>query len=190
MAEKRTLSAKKAGELLIKAGVFSKDTNYPDQAAKRLVKQGVLKGTPPRPEYPKEGYQIDVKSIEDYIELGKLKPSELVKLALELKRENAILKGEIEGEHQQTQIEEYIPEEKTKNTSPKKPRKISSGGRFLTTEWKVNDQLPCPLCNEWLSASNFKRHAETTHNLTTEEVFTQYKEQADQMVAEKKKQNS
>lgn len=55
-------------------------------------------------------------------------------------------------------------------------------GRFNTNRWKHNNMLPCPICVEWVSASNFSRHAKVTHDLTTKEIFTQYADKADGMI--------
>jgi antitoxin component of RelBE/YafQ-DinJ toxin-antitoxin module len=44
--------------------------------------------------------------------------------------------------------------------------------RFTLTKWKREDMVPCPICKEWKSASNFSRHAKETHNLSSEEMFT------------------
>lgn len=43
--------------------------------------------------------------------------------------------------------------------------------RFTTKQWMVKGELPCPICNQWVSASNFSRHAKQ-HNSTTQEIFT------------------
>ena len=53
--------------------------------------------------------------------------------------------------------------------------------RFTTTEWNVDDYLPCPICEGWVSSSNFSRHAKG-HGVTTQEIFTKHKAKADEMV--------
>lgn len=57
--------------------------------------------------------------------------------------------------------------------------------RFVTTDWMVEDKLPCPLCNGWVSASNFSRHAKQ-HDMTTQEIFEKHKDKADEMVKQRK----
>lgn len=62
----------------------------------------------------------------------------------------------------------------------KKPR--SNSGRFVTTEYQVDGDLPCPICGEWKSSTNFSRHVKVTHNKTTQEIFTENHEKAISMV--------
>ncbi|MFS0639188.1 hypothetical protein AB1K84_25270 [Mesobacillus foraminis] len=57
-----------------------------------------------------------------------------------------------------------------KNTSK---RQVNTS-RFTTKPWQVNGELPCPYCKQWVSASNFSRHAKQ-HNTKTESVFTDQK---------------
>lgn len=65
--------------------------------------------------------------------------------------------------------------------SPKKqPR--SNTGRFVTTEYQVDGDLPCPICGEWKSSTNFARHVKTNHKKTTQEIFTENHEKAISMV--------
>lgn len=65
--------------------------------------------------------------------------------------------------------------------SPKKqPR--SNTGRFVTTEYQVDGELPCPICGEWKSSTNFARHVKTNHKKTTQEIFTDNHEEAISMV--------
>lgn len=65
--------------------------------------------------------------------------------------------------------------------SPKKqPR--SNTGRFVTTEYQVDGELPCPICGEWKSSTNFARHVKTNHKKTTQEIFTENHEKAISMV--------
>lgn len=60
---------------------------------------------------------------------------------------------------------------------------VDSNYQFVTSPWKIKGQLPCPLCNTWLRASNFARHAKNTHEgETTESMFTKFKLEADAMV--------
>lgn len=66
-------------------------------------------------------------------------------------------------------------------------RPVSTGGfaKFTTERWKVNEFLPCPICNEWHSATNFSRHAKKVHSLSTKDIFTAHKDEADAMVKER-----
>jgi antitoxin component of RelBE/YafQ-DinJ toxin-antitoxin module len=65
----------------------------------------------------------------------------------------------------------------------KKPIRTGAA-RFTTGEWNVDNFLPCPLCNTWVSAANFSRHAKG-HEMTSQEIFEKYKEKADKMVQER-----
>lgn len=71
-----------------------------------------------------------------------------------------------------------------KKTSTTKPT-TNESKRFTTNPWKVNDKLPCPICEKWYAATNFSRHAKD-HGTTTEQLLTdeQYKDKVNSMVAE------
>lgn len=66
--------------------------------------------------------------------------------------------------------------------SPSRSQTNSSPGRFLTTQYRVEDELPCPICGEWKSHTNFARHVKGTHGKSTQEIFTEYHEKAISMV--------
>ncbi|MCQ6281059.1 hypothetical protein [Bacillus sp. EB600] len=63
--------------------------------------------------------------------------------------------------------------------------KEATKSRFTAKSWEVDGKLPCPKCNQWVSASNFSRHAKQ-HGTTTQEIFTneRYKERIDRMIKE------
>lgn len=67
-------------------------------------------------------------------------------------------------------------------------RKQTNISRFITKDWWVDGELPCPICGEWKNAKNFSRHAKEQHNMTTEQVLTneEYKEKANAMVKKRK----
>ena len=80
-------------------------------------------------------------------------------------------------------LQERLPEKSSspQRTTPKSsPRSQSS--RFTTTEYQVDGELPCPICGEWKSHTNFARHVKTTHSKTTQEIFTENHEKATSMV--------
>lgn len=68
-----------------------------------------------------------------------------------------------------------------RTVSPKKQTR-SQSGRFTTTEYQINGELPCPICGEWKSHTNFARHVKGTHCKTTQEIFTENHEKAISMV--------
>lgn len=103
---------------------------------------------------------------------------------------NILIRNELGDAHKQylhedesNKIQEKLPQ---KSPSPQKvapkssPRKQS--GRFLTTEYQVDGDLPCPICGEWKSSTNFARHVKTNHKKTTQEIFTENHEKAISMV--------
>lgn len=64
----------------------------------------------------------------------------------------------------------------------------SNPKRFTTKQWKINGQLPCPVCGEWKASENFSRHAKM-HGMTTEQIFKseEYEDQIKAMIEEKKR---
>ncbi|MDM5215175.1 hypothetical protein QUF94_28120 [Peribacillus sp. NJ4] len=65
----------------------------------------------------------------------------------------------------------------------------SNTNRFITTQWQVNGQLPCPYCGRWLVSTNFSRHAKL-HSTTTLEIFTneKYREKITSMIKAKQEE--
>ncbi len=61
-------------------------------------------------------------------------------------------------------------------------RRGAIGNRFTTNPWNVDNRLPCGACGGWISKANFSRHAKNDHGMTTQEIFTKFKDQADEMV--------
>jgi antitoxin component of RelBE/YafQ-DinJ toxin-antitoxin module len=70
----------------------------------------------------------------------------------------------------------------------KKKRNVtkSNTNRFTTKHWVVNGELPCPICNQWASSSNFARHAKQ-HDSTTQAIFTneEYLKRVKEMIEER-----
>ncbi len=48
------------------------------------------------------------------------------------------------------------------------------------------NELPCPICDNWYSKTNFSRHAKN-HNITTQELLEGNKKRVLQMIDERKK---
>ena len=68
-----------------------------------------------------------------------------------------------------------------------KPRSVKSG-RFSVEPWAHvidgSSRLPCPLCGKWEIRGNISRHLKNYHGgITSEQLYTEYKEGADQMKA-------
>ncbi|WMX58488.1 hypothetical protein [Peribacillus sp. R9-11] len=74
---------------------------------------------------------------------------------------------------------------KVVNKVPK--RSNSNTSRFVTTQWQVDAQLPCPYCGQWLAATNFSRHAKR-HITTTQDIFTneKFRDKIKEMIQAKK----
>ncbi|PEM64434.1 hypothetical protein [Bacillus toyonensis] len=103
---------------------------------------------------------------------------------------NILIRNELGDAYKQ-----HLHEEESNKLQAKPPKKSSSPqrttpkssprsnpGRFLTTEYQVDGDLPCPICGEWKSSTNFSRHVKVTHNKTTQEIFTENHEKAISMV--------
>lgn len=86
-------------------------------------------------------------------------------------------------EDESDKLQEKLPQ---KLSSPQrtitKPSSRKQAGRFVTTEYQVDGELPCPICEEWKSSTNFARHVKTNHKKTTQEIFTENHEKAISMV--------
>ena len=93
-----------------------------------------------------------------------------------------------QDELKRTQVEairtQTAPKEVQTVNKPKRTGVQVSSTRFTTNPWKVKEELPCPICGTWITASNFSRHAKKFHEMTTQEVFTIHKDKATQMAAE------
>lgn len=57
--------------------------------------------------------------------------------------------------------------------------------RWTSTLYEVENELPCPLCNQWYSKANFSRHAKH-HNFTTREILESHQEIINQMIKHRK----
>lgn len=69
---------------------------------------------------------------------------------------------------------------------PKTPKRQGTTTRFTTKKWVIEGELPCPICRQWVSASNFSRHAKQ-HNTITKDIFTDesYLEIVDEMIQDR-----
>lgn len=70
----------------------------------------------------------------------------------------------IQKEHHSTTKKAYLP-----------------STRWTSTPYEVNNELPCPLCNQWYSKANFSRHAKH-HQLTTREILESHEDIVEQMI--------
>lgn len=83
---------------------------------------------------------------------------------------------------QEKQPKKSSSPQKVTPKSPPRSQTNRNPGRFLTTQYRVEDELPCPICGEWKSHTNFARHVKSNHGKTTQEIFTEYHEKAISMV--------
>ncbi|MFP8644893.1 hypothetical protein ACLHWY_25430 [Priestia aryabhattai] len=60
-----------------------------------------------------------------------------------------------------------------------------SSTRWTSTPYEVENELPCPLCNQWYSKANFSRHAKK-HDITTREILESHEEIVNQMIQSRK----
>lgn len=103
---------------------------------------------------------------------------------------NILIKNELGDAYKQ-----HLHDDESNKLQKQLPKKLSSPvkkitkqssrsnpGRFLTTQYRVEDELPCPICGEWKSHTNFARHVKGNHGKTTQEIFTEHHEKAISMV--------
>lgn len=114
---------------------------------------------------------------------------------------NILIKNELGDTYKQpdyedvsNKLQEQLPKkssspQKVTPKSPPRSQTNSNTGRFLTTQYRVEDELPCPICGEWKSHTNFARHVKGTHSKTTQEIFTEYHEKAISMVKARRETN-
>lgn len=107
---------------------------------------------------------------------------------------NILIRNELGDSYKQhlhedelNKLQDKLPQKSSslvKKIAKSSPRSQSrnSTGRFTTTEYRVVDELPCPICGEWKSHTNFARHVKGTHGKTTQEIFTENHEKAISMV--------
>lgn len=79
--------------------------------------------------------------------------------------------------------EEHTPHIQQNTT--KRSSSTSSSIRFNTTEYVINEELPCPICEKWVSRGNYSRHAKG-HDLTTQEIFELHQDKTKEMVQHRK----
>lgn len=53
--------------------------------------------------------------------------------------------------------------------------------RWTSAPYEIENELPCPLCNQWYSKANFSRHAKN-HHFTTREILETHQEVINQMI--------
>lgn len=79
--EKDYISVKEAAKILIKEGVLKKSP-YADQGVKRLISEGSIEAF--KSPVPRIGYRVNVASLNQYVKIGKMNTAELRKAYLEL----------------------------------------------------------------------------------------------------------
>jgi hypothetical protein len=56
--------------------------------------------------------------------------------------------------------------------------------RFSVKPYEVDGYVPCPICRDWYSYTNYARHCKTTHGKGSQQVIEENKEIVEQMVKE------
>lgn len=96
-----------------------------------------------------------------------------------------------EEENTNTSEDEYKAPTLKKMTNTNGGRRYTSktpmAPRGIAKKFEYNGQIPCPVCNSWISKQNGSRHFKG-HDMTTEQVYSQYEEKALQMLKNAKKQ--
>lgn len=77
--------------------------------------------------------------------------------------------------------EEIYDDVYIKNTKVNKRKTAKPAPRSLKKQFELDGKVPCPICNNWQSSSNFSRHTKIYHDKTTEEVFEEHKVKATEM---------
>lgn len=123
-----------------------------------------------------------------------LSPSEAIRLLIEeemkrLRYESETKRDSMTTYDDLTTTNDYESRPRTTNVV-KRQRTSTTGGRFSSNPWKINDELPCHFCGTWSKAANFKRdhidklgHGDCS---SSEEFFNRYKEELDRMVEKRK----
>ncbi|MCU7766688.1 hypothetical protein [Priestia megaterium] len=82
-------------------------------------------------------------------------------------------------------IQKSIQDENTPYIKKTTNSSSSFSSRWTSAHYEVENELPCPLCHQWYSKTNFARHAKN-HNTTTKELLENNKEFIFQMIKERK----
>lgn len=101
--ERPGVSVDIALEKLHKSGIEMKR-----QGLTRYLRSGEILGTPPRPEYPKEGWVVDVDSLQEFIDLKTMSVNDLRILVKKLRSEIKELKSNAKDDP--AAVKEDIPE--------------------------------------------------------------------------------
>ena len=120
--------------------------------------------------------------------------AEVIDCPLESNKRIAVIPLWVSGELAIT--DEYKMNDDVVNVNTEVVKKVakrshSNTNRFVTTQWQVDAQLPCPYCGQWLAATNFSRHAKR-HLTTTQDIFTneKFREKIKEMIQAKKEELS
>lgn len=112
-----------------------------------------------------------------------LKVSEAIGLLVDDQLKQNRIQKEIEVNKEDTNVYQPVSKKETSCIQ------TNTDSRFTLAKWKVDKSIPCPICKEWTSYSNYARHTDSKHNgMTPQDVYTneEYVKIADQMVKEQK----
>lgn len=70
--------------------------------------------------------------------------------------------------------QQQAPAETPKPTAPAPPD-INSN-KVKLTEWEIENQVPCGVCDTWIRKSNIARHCKGTHYIEVVDMFRTYYE--------------
>lgn len=63
------------------------------------------------------------------------------------------------------------PQNEVKTNTKQSKNESSSNGKFTVTPYSIEKLTACPICEAWISRSNFKRHCSDQHDKTPQQIF-------------------
>ncbi|MFE0565587.1 hypothetical protein ACFW1D_24240 [Priestia megaterium] len=85
------------------------------------------------------------------------------------------------------QLQNLIHHENTSYTRNNTGKSSFFSTRWTSNHYEIENELPCPLCQQWYSKANFSRHAKN-HHTTTRELLESNEDLVYEMI-DKRKQN-
>lgn len=75
--------------------------------------------------------------------------------------------------------QQQAPAEPITKTAPAPPD--INATKVKLTEWEIDNQVPCGICEAWIRKSNIARHCKGTHYIEVVEMFSTHYEEAKEM---------
>ena len=77
--------------------------------------------------------------------------------------------------------DEIIISAENESSTEKENDSAENKKRFKVTQYTIDKKIPCPICNKWLSSSNFSKHAKTHGYKDTENLYNEHIEKVKEM---------